>query len=92
MTTSEDTETPLWVVGGGRPQPRAVAAHCALCQDPPASEFGLCRRHLAAAAAEAARLLPRQATQDGSRPAIASYRSLCHRCGRPGHGVRDCDA
>jgi hypothetical protein len=92
MTISADTEeTPLWVTGSGRPRPLPVQAKCALCPDPPASTFGLCARCLSAAANEAARLLPRQPSPVGSRPEITSYGSLCRRCGRPGHGARDCD-
>lgn len=92
MTLPDDARAPLWLVGSGRPRPRPVPAKCGLCQAPPASEFGLCRDHLAAAAAEASRLLPRPPDPDDGRTSSTPYRSLCRRCGRPGHDARGCDA
>lgn len=93
MIASNDTEeAPLWVTGSGRPRPRQVPARCALCKDPPASTFGLCTRHLTAAAAEAARLLPRPAPSDDRRSSSVPFSALCTRCGRPGHDQRTCDA
>jgi hypothetical protein len=92
MTASDDTETAaLWAVGGGHQRPRLLAKSCALCAVPPASPLGLCRSHLEQAAAELARLAPRTAELDG-RPSSVPVRALCARCGRPGHGIRNCDA
>jgi hypothetical protein len=92
MTVSDDTGTPLWAVGGGRPRPRQVPARCALCQDPPASVFGLCTSHLAAAAIEAARLLPPPTSPGDGRLSSVSFSELYRRCGRPGHDASRCDA
>jgi ribosomal protein S14 len=93
VTVSDDTET-LWIVGSGQPRPRSLPRSCALCTAPPASAFGLCRPHLAEAAAELARLTPsaRPASQLGDRPASVPFSALCRRCGRPGHDARGCDA
>jgi hypothetical protein len=92
VTVSDDTDTPLWAVGSGRPRPRQLPARCALCQDPPASTFGLCVRCLAAAVAETTRLRPRQSAPADVRPSTTPYSDLCRRCGRPGHDARGCDA
>lgn len=95
MTVSDDAETPLWVTGPGQQQrPRPIPRACALCSAPPASAFGLCRPHLAEAAAELARLAPPvQSTAPASdRPAAVPFAALCRRCGRPGHDARTCDA
>lgn len=89
--TVPDAETPLWVVGRGVPRPRTVPRSCALCAAPPASAFGLCRPHLAEAAAELARLAP-SAPPGGDRPEAVRFGELCRRCGRPGHDTRRCDA
>lgn len=62
------------------------------CPDPPASPLGFCARHLRDAAAEAARLAAPPAPADGPRPEAVPFRSLCTRCGRPGHDWRRCDA
>jgi ribosomal protein S14 len=94
VTVSDGAETPLWVVGSGAPRPRPLPRSCALCASPPASAFGLCRPHLAAAAAELTRLTP-SAQPVGSasdRPEATRFSELCRRCGRPGHDARRCDA
>jgi hypothetical protein len=96
MTVSDDVDTPLWAMGSGRPRPRPLPAKCALCQDPPASAFGLCTRCLVAAAAEVARLRPPRsatpATSDDGRPSAVQARDLCRRCGSSGHATAKCPA
>jgi len=90
---TDDAEA-LWIVGSGQPRPRPLPRSCGLCSAPPASAFGLCRPHLAEAAAELARLAPPAppASPASDRPAAISFSVLCRRCGRPGHDARGCDA
>jgi hypothetical protein len=88
MTVSDDTETPLWVVGSGRQRSRPVPPKCALCPAPPASAFGLCDRCLSAAAAEHALITP----ESGRRPDSVQVRDLCSRCGSSRHSRATCDA
>ena len=89
MTVSEDTETPLWVVGSGRPRPRPARATCALCGAvPPATPLGLCSQCLAAAAAEHVLITP----VSGRRPDSVQVRDLCSRCGSSRHSRATCDA
>ena len=102
MTVSDSTETPLWVVGSGRPRPRP-APTCALCRKaPPATQFGLCLACLAAAVAEHARLTPRTGdpgdaagngvNRDDGRLSSVPARDLCSRCGSWKHRRTECDA
>lgn len=62
------------------------------CPAGPASALGICRGHLADAALEHARLAPALPSQASRSPASVPFRSLCPRCGRPGHAREDCDA
>ena len=106
MTVSDSTETPLWVVGSGRPRPRP-APPCALCRKaPPATRLGLCFACLAAAVAEHARLspstpapgddqvstAPATAARDDGRLSSVHVRDLCSRCGSWKHRRSECDA
>ncbi len=75
--------------------PRAAKAlpSCALCTTfPAASALGLCAGCLRAAADELARLAPAVPSQADRSPASTPFRSLCRRCGRPGHAPEECDA
>jgi hypothetical protein len=95
--TMIETHPTLWGAtdGGrrGRNQDWPSGPRCALCTAVPASEFGLCAAHLAAAAAEHARLAapPAGAVPD-PRPSSVPFGSLCRRCGSCRHDTSECVA
>jgi hypothetical protein len=60
------------------------------CPDPAATEAGFCAGHLRQAAAELARLEPRQGSDP--RPSAVAFADLCGRCGSCRHDTARCDA
>jgi len=89
------------IITPDRITPPAAAGQCVVpvfpgrrpCPEPSATPLGLCVAHLREAAAELARIVPRPAVADDDpRPCSTPFRDLCARCGRAGHGARECDA
>jgi hypothetical protein len=93
--TAATGQPSLWdaTAARSRPRPRPVPVSCTLCAKArPATPLGLCTQCLAEAAAEHARLALQLPDRDDPRPSAVPFRSLCGRCGRPGHDPRACDA